>query len=96
MDINTNDEELWKLAGKRAKFQRSLAIYFIMNAFFWLIWYFTAGRYGYNRSVPWPIWSMLGWGLSLVFQYLEAYGGGKQTLVNKEFEKLKKQQENSI
>ena len=96
MDINEKDDQLWKLANKRAKFQRGLVLYFVMNAFFWLIWYFTAGKYGYNRTVPWPIWSMLGWGLSLIFQYMEAYGAGKESLVNKEYEKLKKQQENNI
>ena len=94
MDINSKDEELWKLANKRARFQRSLATYFVMNAFFWAIWYLTAGRYGNNKDFPWPIWAMLGWGIGLVFQYMEAYGAGKQTLVNKEYEKLKKEQEN--
>lgn len=93
MENNIKDEELWKLANKRAKFQRGLVTYLVMNSFFWLIWYFTTGRYGYNTFMPWPIWTMIGWGLGLVFQYMEAYGAGKQNLVNKEYEKLKKQKE---
>ncbi|MEP6710810.1 MAG: 2TM domain-containing protein [Ferruginibacter sp.] len=83
------DEQLWKLAKKRADFQRSLASYFILNAFFWLIWWFTSGTHGYNRGLPWPIWPMLGWGIGLLFQYLNAYGGAKTDLVEKEYEKLK-------
>lgn len=90
---NTKDDELWKLANKRAKFQRSLVTYFIMNAFFWIIWYVTSGRYGDNTRMPWPIWAMLGWGIGLAFQYMEAYGAGKDSLVNKEYEKLKKERE---
>lgn len=83
------DEALWRLAKKRADFQRGLASYFIVNAFLWLIWWFTAGKNGANRELPWPIWPMLGWGIGLLFQYLNAYGGGKKDLVEKEYEKLK-------
>ena len=74
---------------KRAGFQRSLVSYFVVNVFLWLIWWFTTGRRGFNREMPWPVWSMLGWGIGLFFQYLNAYGGGKQDLVEKEYEKLK-------
>ncbi|HPH85927.1 MAG TPA: 2TM domain-containing protein [Ferruginibacter sp.] len=83
------DEKLWRLAKKRADFQRSLASYFIVNAFLWLIWWFTAGRHGVNTGMPWPLWSMLGWGIGLLFQYMDAYGGDKNGLVEKEYEKLK-------
>lgn len=62
---------------------------FIINAFLWGIWWFTSGRHGQNRSMPWPVWSMLGWGIGLFFQYLNAYGGDKKDLVEKEYEKLK-------
>ena len=85
------DERLWRLAKKRAAFQHSLASYFIVNVFLWAIWYFTAGRRGINTGVPWPVWVMLGWGIGLLFQYLNAYGGDKKDLVEKEYEKLKNQ-----
>lgn len=87
------DERLWKIAKKRADFQRSLASYFIVNAFLWALWWFTSGRHqhGFN-FVPWPVWPMLGWGVGLVFQYLNAYGGNSNDLAEKEYEKLKKQQ----
>ena len=86
--------ELWKLAKKRANFQRSLVFYFIVNAFFWIVWWFTLGRYGINHGTPWPIWSMIGWGIGLVFQYLGAYGGSAQNLADKEYEKLKREKNN--
>lgn len=83
------DEQLWKLAKKRASFQRGLAAYFIINGFFWGIWWFTQGRYGFEGSVPWPVWVMLGWGIGLGFKYLDAYGGSKEDLEKKEYNKLK-------
>jgi len=65
------DEQLWQKAKKRADFQRSLAAYFVVNAFLWLIWWFTAGRRGYNREAPWPIGSMLGLGYRPAFSIPE-------------------------
>ena len=83
------DEQLWQQAKKRAAFQRNFVAYFLVNALLWFIWWFTAGRQGLNTEIPWPIWSMLGWGIGLLFQYLNAYGGSKKDLVEKEYEKLK-------
>lgn len=96
--METNrDEQLWQLAKRRANFQRSLVSYFVINAFLWLIWWFTTNAN--NRSLsghtPWPAWVMLGWGLGLVFQYFAAYGGSKQSLTDREYEKLKKDRENN-
>jgi hypothetical protein len=38
---------------------------------------------------------MLGWGLGLVFQYFAAYGGGRESLTNREYDRLKKEKENN-
>ena len=83
-------EKLWQTAKKRAGFQRSLASYFIINAFLWAVWWFTDGRNG-SQGIPWPAWVMIGWGIGILFQYLNAYGGSKKDLVDKEYEKLKNQ-----
>ena len=83
------DDQLWQLAKKRASFQRNLVSYFVVNGFLWFIWWFSEGRNGFNREMPWPAWVMLGWGISLVFQYLNAYGGSKTALTEKEYDKLK-------
>jgi hypothetical protein len=85
------DERLWRMAKKRAAFQHSLASYFIVHALLWAIWWFTAGKRGVNTGIPWPVWPMMGWGIGLLFQYLNAYGGDKKDLVEKEYEKLKNQ-----
>ena len=81
------DNQLWKLAKRRAVFQRSLAAYFIINGFLWAIWWFTSDHN--EGGFPWPLWPMLGWGIGLAFQYLNAYGGSKEDLEQKEYDKLK-------
>ena len=94
--METNrDEPLWQLAKKRANFQRNLVSYFVVNAFLWIIWWFTTSNRGFSGHTPWPAWVMLTWGLALVFQYFGAYGGSKQSLTHREYEKLKKEKENN-
>jgi hypothetical protein len=96
MDTN-RDKDLWKLAKKRANFQRSLVSYFVVNTFLWLIWRFTtpADNRTLSGHTPWPAWVMLGWGIGLVFQYFSAYGGSKENFADKEYEKLKNKKENN-
>ncbi len=83
--MENKDEQLWKIAVKRAAFKRHLGVYLIMNAFFWLLWLWSGHDYG---GPPWPIWPMLGWGIGIAFNYFEAYHGDKQTVAEKEYEKL--------
>jgi hypothetical protein len=93
--METNrDEELWRMAKKRASFQRSLVAYFVVNAFLWIIWWFTTHNRSFSGHTPWPLWVMLGWGLGLVFHYLSAYGGSTKSLAEKEYERLKNQKDN--
>lgn len=87
----TKDPHLWDLAKRRASFKSHLTIYLIMSAFFWLLWYFTGGtRHG--EMLPWPIWPMAGWGIGVAFHYVSAYVSTKDNAVEREYEKLKKQQ----
>jgi hypothetical protein len=89
------DEQLWRLAKKRASFQRSLAMYVIFSALFWVIWYVTAGRHGGGGRIPWPVWPMLGWGIGILFQYMDAYGGSRRDLEEREYQKLKEKQDSA-
>lgn len=89
----SSDERLWRIARKRASFKKSLFSYLILNAFFWAIWWFTRGRYTGFHGYPWPIWTMLGWGLGLGFQYFDAYNGTKDDLAIEEFKKMKRKEE---
>jgi hypothetical protein len=96
MENNTNtplgdggkDPQLWELAQKRASFKSHLTTYFVMNAFFWVIWYLNGRNYG-SGGWPWPVWPMLGWGIGLVFHYIGTYITPKENLAEKEYEKLK-------
>ena len=85
------DEELWKIATKRAKFKKHLVTYIIVNGFLWAIWYVTAGRNSDLDNIfgAWPIWSTLGWGIGLAFNYADAYHNvGSKSDIQNEYDKL--------
>lgn len=86
---NTDPQEkvLWEIARKRASFRGHLMSYIIVNSFLWLLWYFTGER---GRGLlPWPAWSMLGWGIGLFFHFINAYVYPQEDAVQREYEKLK-------
>jgi hypothetical protein len=85
------DPQLWYIARKRAAFKSHLVSYLIVNAGLWLIWYFTGAR-TYGNSIPWPAWSMFGWGIGLVSHYVSAYHTSGDNSVEREYEKLKQHQ----
>ncbi len=98
--MENRDEHLWRIAKKRAGFKKHLASYIIVNGFLWLMWYFTQGNAELlgndpdlqelrEMNFPWPIWSTLGWGIGLAFNFYGAYLGDKETDVMKEYQKLK-------
>lgn len=78
------NEQLWQQAKARADFKTHLTAYLIINGMLWLIWLFTSGA----QSHPWPIWPTIGWGIGLLFNYLDVYKF--RNTVEKEYEKLKK------
>lgn len=79
------DMNLWHIAKKRAGFKWSLLSYLGVHAFFVALWFLG------DRDHFWPIWSMLGWGIGLAFQYFDAYHKKGLFSVEKEYEKLKQQ-----
>ena len=90
------DEQLWRIAKKRAAFKKHFATYIIINGFLWALWYITAGRsYEWNKDnilSAWPIWSTLGWGIGIAFNYVGAYHNlDKDDAVQKEYDKLRNQ-----
>jgi hypothetical protein len=72
-----NDDELQRLARKRLQFRRSSYSYLFVNLFFWAVWWFTSGHITGFTGYPWPVWLMLGWGIALVKQYIDAYYSGR-------------------
>ncbi len=89
------DPRLWKIAQKRATFKYHALIYFIINIFFWTLWYIklrdTNDIHIPPSSIPWPVWPMFGWGIGLVFHYLSTYRNN-DSLAEKEYEKLRNKQ----
>ena len=77
------DQRLWRTAKKRAGFKQNFISYIVINAFLWGVWWFISGRHERNTEFPWPLWVMLGWGVGLVFNYVEAYRGDKETMAEK-------------
>jgi hypothetical protein len=71
--METNDESLRRIALKRANFRKHLSSYIVVMLFLWVIWWFTTGKITGFTGYPWPMWLMLGWGVSLVIQYFKAY-----------------------
>ena len=91
MSSPDQDKELWQIAKKRAAFRQHLITYFVINAFLWAIWWLTIGRRGFSHGIPWPVWVMFGWGIGLAFNYFNAYGESKQKMIEKEYDRLKKE-----
>ncbi|HEX8279083.1 MAG TPA: 2TM domain-containing protein [Segetibacter sp.] len=90
MDIQQQKENgLWVIAKRRAAFKISAFTYVMVNSLLVAIWYFASGPYSYF----WPIWSMLGWGVGVATQYFHAYHGSDIFSAQKEYEKLKQQQQ---
>jgi hypothetical protein len=92
MTNEKKDEILWKTAQKRAAFKYHVLIYFIMNVFFWTIYYIslrTNTTPPQDRDmIPWPVYPMLGWGIGVLFNYVDVYKS-RNSLAEKEYEKLK-------
>ncbi len=88
-NVQQNDDQLWQMAKARVSFRWSLASYFVVNAFLITVWFFTPGPYHYF----WPIWPMMGWGIGIAFQYFHAFHGNKFTSTQREYEKLKREED---
>ena len=93
MSEQQKDDRLWRTAQRRAEFKKSVFSYIIVNTFLWGVWWFTTGRQQGFNGYPWPIWVMLGWGLGLGMQYFKAYNGDKDSLIEQEYEKLKREKQ---
>lgn len=89
--MKRSDEKLYEEAEARVAFKTHLRTYILINILIWAFWYFTRGVNG-NYDGFWPIYATLGWGFGVVAHYLGVYGG-KGNAVEREFEKLKREQE---
>ena len=93
--MEQKDENLWRIAKKRADFKKHLYTYIIINGFLWALWYISKdGQEDANWISAWPIWPTLGWGIGVAFDYVGAYHASKENAVEREYEKLKREQQN--
>lgn len=81
------DQRLWAIAEKRAEFKNDLVIFLCVNAFFWLIWLLSDGSQ--NNDLPWPVWATAGWGILILFQFVDAYLPAIEDSAEREYEILK-------
>ncbi len=88
------EEAVYEEARKRVKakreFYKHLLTYVIVNAGLILIWAFAA-----DRGYPWFLWVLGGWGIGLVFNFLNAFvwvGRKDMGAIEKEAEAIRRQQ----
>jgi hypothetical protein len=82
------DPKLWSLARKRVAFKRALGMYLVVNIFLWVIWFLTDDEKAHG--IPWAVWPTVGWGVAILFQYLNAYKYPGENAAENEYEKLKR------
>ncbi|MCU0339708.1 MAG: 2TM domain-containing protein [Spirosomaceae bacterium] len=83
--------ELWKIAKKRAAFKSHLYVYLLVNCLLWSLW--GLGLYTqHGTRYPWPIWTTLGWGIGLASHFIGTYFYNGKSAVEREYEKLVRQQ----
>ena len=88
------DPILWEIACKRVGFIKHAVVYLIVNIFLWALWYFTSNDYNSEYRIikegyyPWPIWTTLGWGIGLAFNFTSAYIFPRVNTTENEYQKL--------
>ena len=94
MPAQMSEEEVYEVARKRVKakrdFYKHLIIYVVVNIILVIIWAFPAGR-GY----PWFWWVIGGWGIGLLFNFLDVFvwqRRGDKGAIEKEAEKIRREQ----
>ncbi|HEX2915256.1 MAG TPA: 2TM domain-containing protein [Chloroflexia bacterium] len=71
---------------KKINFYKNLSSYAIVCTFLWILTIVTGGG-------AWPIWVMLGWGVGLAFQAVDAFNLGisdrqKQQMIDEEMRRI--------
>ena len=88
----SSDEELRTKARKSVEakvgFYVHLIVYIVVNILLVGIWWFTGGGF------PWFIFPLFGWGIAIVIHFIGTFKGLKYSdkMIEKEYEKLKKQE----
>jgi hypothetical protein len=95
--INENkDEVLWQIARKRASFKKHFASYLTTNILLWTIWLLTGRHNSFHNEIPWPAWVTVFWGFGILSDYFNSYHLNNPNAVEKEYQKLKQNQNSKL
>lgn len=90
--MEERNQQLWKLAKKRASTKRNGLVYLSIVVFLWLVWLSNNDfEFGKDMIYAWPKWPTLGLAIAFVLQYIDAYYKDDEALIEKEYNKLKNQ-----
>jgi hypothetical protein len=93
--MEERNEKLWKLAKKRANTKRNGLIYLTIVLFLWLIWLSNNDfKFSSNMIYAWPKWPTLALAIAFVFEYIDAFYKDNDSLIEKEYNKLIKKNNN--
>jgi hypothetical protein len=81
-----NNSTLYRIAKRRVAFKNHLLTYIFINAVLCLVDYYD------DQRIDWVFWPVLGWGIGVLFDGLNAYDVNFFS-VEKEMEKLKRKQQ---
>lgn len=89
-----SEEQVYEEAKKRVKAKKDfyihVALYICVNIFLIIIWAFASGG-----GFPWFIFPLGGWGIGIVFHFLEVFIFERKvdtTAIEKEAEKIRREQ----
>jgi hypothetical protein len=89
-----SEDEIYEQAKKRVEEKKGFFIHFtvyiIVNIILVLIWAFAA-----DRGFPWFVFPLGGWGIGLLFHYLEVFvfeNLSNRAAIEKEAERIKREQ----
>ena len=95
MEVKLSEEQIYEEAKKRVEakrgFYKHLLVYVVVNSVLVIIWAFPGGR-GY----PWFWWVIGGWGIGVLFNFIEVFvwpKRGDRAAIEKEMEKLRRDQQ---
>ena len=77
-----------EIALNRYGFRWHLLAYSVVNAVLVWVWYYTGAGF------PWPLFPIIFWGIGLIAHYLAAYGRFGREWIDKETEKILKDEDN--
>ena len=81
-----NDSNLYRIAKRRVAFKNHLRTYIIVNAVLCGVDYYN------DQRIDWVFWPLMGWGIGVLFDGLNAYGIHLFSVEN-EMERLKRKQQ---